>query len=487
MEQELDKLLAADIIERVEGPTAWMSRIVTPPKPNNPYEIRICVDMRDANKAILRTRHVTPTVDDLMADLEGARVFSKIDLRSGYHQLLLDPECRHITTFSTHAGIFRYKRLNFGVNSAAEVFQHTIQTVLEGIRGAKNISDDIIVYGRSDEDHDRALDETLRKIHSSGLTINKKKCEFKKTKITFYGHVFSADGISPDPNKVKALQEAQEPANKSELRSFLGMAQYSARFIPNFSTLTTPLRSLMKDDTPWKWSEKHAAAFAEVKNALSVDATNAYFSPNKHTTIIVDASPVGLAAFLTQEGRTISYASRSLSATEQKYSQTEREALAIIWACEHFHIYVCGANFTVVTDHQPLVHIWKKVNPPLRIARWALRLQQYSASIQYKPGKDNPADYMSRHPAQTSVKSNQEERIAEEYVNFIANTSTPVVLTLADIKTATAVDATLQTVIQLARSGQWHNVGDYKGQEGVNFDALLRSKVSKMRSPSVIT
>ena len=145
MEQELEKLETQDIIERVDGPTPWISPIATPPKPSDPNSIRLCVDMREANKAVMRERYLTPTIDDIIHDLNGNTIFSELDIRSGYHQLELHPDSRYITTFSTHAGLWRYKHLNFGISSASEVFQNTIQTVLQGTPGVCNISDDIFV------------------------------------------------------------------------------------------------------------------------------------------------------------------------------------------------------------------------------------------------------------------------------------------------------------------------------------------------------
>ena len=389
VEKEIQRLLNEDIIEPVTGPTTWVSSIVTPPKPKSPNEIRICVDMREANRAIQRTRHVTPTLEELIADLNGATVFSKIDLRSGYHQLQLDEKSRDITAFSSHVGLFRFKRLIMGVNSAAEVFQHTVQTVIAGICGARNISDDIIIFGCNEEDHDRALHETLRRIHQAGMTINLGKCLFRQPQIEFFGHIFGPDGISPDPKKVADLKNTPEPKNAGEVRSFLGMAQYSAKFIPRYATLTADLRELTKKDTPWEWSCRHAKAFEDIKDALSETATNAYFNPQKEVVIFVDASPVGLAAVLTQEDKPVAYASRSLSDVEQRYSQTEREALAVVWACEHFSLFVIGTRFKVVTDHLPLLGIWKRADlRQLRLARWALRLSTFDVEIKYQPGKD---------------------------------------------------------------------------------------------------
>ena len=166
--KEIAKLEAADVIEKVSGPTEWVSRIVTPPKPKKPEEIRLCVDMRAANKAILRTRHVTPTLDELITQFNGATIFSKIDLRSGYHQLVLHPSSRYITTFWTHVGLYQYKRLSFGINAAAEVFQHDIQTVIQVVAGTINISDDIAIFGVDQCAHDKAPNEVLQKLQNAG-------------------------------------------------------------------------------------------------------------------------------------------------------------------------------------------------------------------------------------------------------------------------------------------------------------------------------
>lgn len=175
VEAEIKRLIDADIIEKVEDQsTPWISPIVTPPKKGG-QEIRLCVDMREPNKAIVRERHIMPTLDEIVNDLNSAKLFSKLDLTSGYHQLELDEDSRYITTFSTHIGIYQYKRLNFGISSASEVFQEAIRGVIQHIHGAKNISDDIIVFGKTQEEHDKALEQTFQAIRKAGLTLNKKK------------------------------------------------------------------------------------------------------------------------------------------------------------------------------------------------------------------------------------------------------------------------------------------------------------------------
>ena len=345
VEKEIKRLEDLDVIEAVEGPTPWVSPIVAAPKPK---AVRICVDMRLANNVISRERHLTPTIDDIVHDLNGAAVFSKLDLNNGYHQLEVHPESRYITTFTTHLGLRRYKRLNFGISSAAEVFQNVIQTVLEGLKGVRNISDDIIVYGATQKEHDVNLKAVLTRLRKKNLTLNEKKCEFNQPKLEFYGHIFSKEGMSVDPKKVEALTHIKTPENPTELRSLLGMANYRAKFIPNYATLTDPLRQLTHQNVPWTWTEEHDRALQNLNHHLTSNRVLAYFDPRKHSTIYVDASPVGLGAILTQsdgdQQKIISYASKALTDVERRYSQTEREALAVVWACEHYHLYVFGAK-----------------------------------------------------------------------------------------------------------------------------------------------
>ena len=199
-----------------------------------------------------------------------------------------------------------------------------------------------------------------------------------------------------------------------------------------------------------------------------------YFSADKPAKFLVDASPVGIAGILTQDDRPIAYGSRALSDVETRYSQKEREALAVVWACEHSYIYIRGAPFQVLTDHKPLVHIWQKHNSPLRIARWGLRLQPYDVAIEYRPGHDNPADYMSRHPAKQNILSSREEKMAEDYVNFISQTSLPKAVTIEEVQSATAEDSTLQAVITMIQTGRWHGLKNHEGSSDVNHASLLQ-------------
>ena len=339
VEEKIDELLKADIIEPVEEASKWVNPIVIVPKSNG--EIRLCLDMRRANEAIEHVRHPIPTVDEILQGMNGSKIFSKLDLKWGYHQMPLEESSREITTFATHAGLFRYKRLLFGVNTATEQYQYEIQRVLAGLEGAQNISDDIIIHAADKQTHDERLHAVLKRLQASGLTLNSDKCQFHLSELTFMGILISEKGIGPTAERIKVLAEAREPETASEVRSFLGLVNFSARFIPDLATLSDPLRQITKKDVPFVFGKLQREAFAKLKEALTQPSTLAFYDKDAETRVITDASPVGLGAILTQKQNdqwtVVSYASKSLSKCERRYSQTEKEALGVVWAMEKFH------------------------------------------------------------------------------------------------------------------------------------------------------
>ena len=305
-------------------------------------------------------RHVIPTIDDVLADLNGCKVFSKIDLNQGYHQIPLHCDSRPLTTFSTYVGLFRYKRLNFGLSCAAEVFQKKVSDAIRGIPCVKNISDDIYIVGIDNDTHDQQLRQVFHQLHENGLTINLPKCQFRVPTMLFFGHVFSEKGMSPDPRKVEALQSVAPPTSVSEVRSLLSSAAFCSRFIKDFAAITRPLRQLTCDGVKWQWTQEEQSSFERLKAALSTKTTLGYFDPKKPTSIFVDGSPVGLGAVLTQEDEStkevtpLHYASCPLTPTQARYLQIDREALSIYWAVKRFHLLEYGKEFKVITDHKPL-------------------------------------------------------------------------------------------------------------------------------------
>lgn len=231
VENELNKLLADGVIEPVSNPPTWVNPLVVVPKKNK--GIRICVDMRMANSSIIREPYQISTLEEVLIEFNGCTKFAKLDLNQGYHQLSLAPESRNLTAFACHKGIFRYTRLIFGMSAAAEVYQCHIEQALSGLPGVKNISDDIIIGGANENELVQRLENTLQRLREKNLTINLKKCEFLQDELVYMGHKLSANGVSPDKEKVEAIKALKEPSNVHELRSFLGMITYCSKFIPH--------------------------------------------------------------------------------------------------------------------------------------------------------------------------------------------------------------------------------------------------------------
>ena len=310
----------------MEGHAPWVNPVVIVPKNNG--EICLCIDMRQANQAIMQRRYPIPTGDDVLHTMNGSKVFSKLDLKWGYHQLELSPESREITTFATPDGLFRYKRLLFGVCSASEQYQHEIASVLAVIEGAENISDDIVVHGPGTETHDKRLHQTIQRLQECGLTLNAEKCLFNMDRLVFMGMLLSEKGIGPTEDRVKAVLEAKEPKNATDVRSFLGLANYSSRFIPHFATLSEPLRRLTRKETPFEFGPEQRKSFESLKQKMAEARTLAYFDKTAPTKVITDASPVGLGAVLVQEQggawTPVCYASRSLTVSRNIHKQKKK-------------------------------------------------------------------------------------------------------------------------------------------------------------------
>lgn len=240
--RKLKELQDLDVIEKVHSPSRWISACVIAPKPN---DVRICVDMRTANKAIVKEKHPMPTIDDVLSRLNGKKVFSKVDMKHGFHQLKLDESSREITTFAILDGLWRYKRLMFGVTTAPEIYQSVMQRLVGDISGVEAYLDDIIVSGDTKELHDRSLILLMERLRLKGLTVNPDKCLFGVSHLEFLGHEIDATGINPSRKKILAVQEFRLPNDVSEVRSFLGLIMYMNKFLPNVSA---PLRKLLQKD-----------------------------------------------------------------------------------------------------------------------------------------------------------------------------------------------------------------------------------------------
>ena len=436
VKHKLDELLRQDIIEKVEGPTSWLSPLVVVPKPNN--DIRICVDMRQANTAVQRERFPLPNIDETLEEMNGAKIFSKLDLRQGFCQIEIEPSSRDITNFVTYDGIYRFRRLNFGISCAPEIYQRIIQQTLQDIQGCKNISDDIIIFAKTQTEHDQILRKVLQGLRDKNLTLNAEKCVFSTKSLSFMGHILTSEGLKPQDSKIQAVLQTERPKNVKEIKSYLGLVSYCSKFVPNFATISEPLRKLTRKHEDFRWETEQENAFKALKEALVSAEVMSYYDPNAETRLIVDASPVGLGAIFEQKQngnfRPVAYASRTLNAVERRYSQIERESLGVTWSIERFYVYLYGINFTVLTDHKPLISIFKPTHePPARIQKWILRLQPYTFTVEFLPGSLNASDVLSRSP----IKDNESDYLSEEaeqYINFVAEHTVPKAMTLDEIE-----------------------------------------------------
>ncbi|XP_038075572.1 uncharacterized protein LOC119743239 [Patiria miniata] len=295
----------------------------------------------------LEDKYPLPNIQELLGELHGASVFSSLDMNSAYHQLRLHEDSCDLTAFITHVGLFRFKRVCFGLASAPSAFQKFMSCALSGLAGVQCYLDDIVIFGCDQKDHDANLSAVLNRLTELGLTLN---CgHFSLSNLRFLGHTVSSEDLTPDPTHVEALLNAQKPTNPSTLRFFMGLASYYARSVPNYATMVEPLRALLRKDTQFIWSEDAQSCLELLKKHISNDTALALFDPELPSIVSTDASAYGIGAVLAQIKNNhevpIAFASRSLTTTERKYSVSEREALACVWACEKWYKYLWGRQF----------------------------------------------------------------------------------------------------------------------------------------------
>ena len=345
---ELERLRKADVIEPVQY-SDWAAPIV--PVLKNDGSIRICGDFKQTiNTAAIPDKYPLPRVDDLLATLAGGETFTKLDLAHAYQQLVLDEESSKLATINTHQGLYRYKRLPFGISAAPAIFQRTMESLLQGIPKVCVYIDDVLVTGHTEEEHMANLAEVLRRMASAGMRLKRDKCFFMMSQVHYLGHTVSAKGIQPTQDKVRAVKDAPAPTNLHQLKSFLGLINFYAKFLPNLSTVLAPLYVLLQKNRPWTWGPSQQRAFQQAKERLTKSSLLVHFSSTQPLLLAADASPYGLGAVLSHtmadgSERPIAYASRSLTPTERRYSQLDKEALAIIFAVSKFRQYLLRSSF----------------------------------------------------------------------------------------------------------------------------------------------
>lgn len=322
-----------------------------------------------------------------------------------------------------------------------------------------NFIDDVIIFGATDLEIDSAVKEVCQIFQENNVLLNKDKCIWKTRKLKFLGHILSDKGIEVDPEKIDVIRSFRDPKNKEETRSFLGLVTYVGKFIPDLASHTDPLRKLLKTESKFTWGEAEKNAFNNLKNLLSKVPKLSYFNPKHRTRVIADASPVALGAVLLQfkvdnEPLIITFASKALSEVEKRYSQTEKESLALVWAVEKFYYYLAGLHFELVTDHKPLEAIFKPTSkPPARIERWLLRLQAYTFTVIYKSGRDNISDALSRLCQLPTVEPIDHK--TEYGILRVVQSSIPRSMTIHEIAESSKRDEEIMDAISCLENDSW--------------------------------
>lgn len=396
-ERRIKELLRTGIIEQVvEGmDKSFCSSLLVVPKGKN--DIRLVVDLRGPNKNIIRTPFRMPTLEEILANLDGATWFSTIDLTSAFFHVVLHDNSRHLTNFFAGNATYRFKRLPFGLCNAPDIFQEILQTIiLADCKGVCNYLDDILVHGKSKEEHDANLKAVLCRLSEHGVSLNQQKCVLGKQSVKFLGFSLSHDGLRIEEDKMKAIRDFRRPESQTEVKSFLGLMNFTERFIHQRAEKTEYLRNLAKSER-FYWGQNEEDEFAFLKSdALRKISKLGYFRYKDETELYVDASPIGLGAVLIQYNdakvpRIIGCASKTLSDTERKYPQTQREALAMVWGVERFSFYLLNKSFIVRTDSEANKFIFGDgcrtgKRAITRAEAWALRLQSYDFKVKCVPG-----------------------------------------------------------------------------------------------------
>ena len=399
VEDHLTKLLAANIIRPSVSP--WASPIVIVGKKDK--TTRMCIDFRKVNACSVPNCYPLPQIDDILASLGGAKYFSKMDLKSGYHQIPMSEESRPKTAFITHMGLFEYNRMPFGLAGAPPIFQDLMNNVLQGLLYESVLAylDDVIVYSKTIEDHLIHVEQVFLRFRKAGLKLKLSKCEFFMKQLQFLGHVISERGIQPDFDKVKVICEMPPLCCVRDVRAFIGMCGYYRRYIPNFAHIAAPLIALTRKNARFDWTGECEKAFAMLKSKLTEAPILIHPVHDRPYRLYTDASDYAVGAILAQldengEERVVHYLSQQLNHTQRKWAVIEKEAWALVVALKKFRQYLLGAQFVVYTDHKPLRSLFTSEMKNARIQRWGILISEFNCEIKYREGKSMKADFVSR-------------------------------------------------------------------------------------------
>ncbi|KAG7305634.1 hypothetical protein JYU34_009728 [Plutella xylostella] len=403
LEAEIEDMLEKDVIE--PSYSSWRSPVLLVKKATG--KNRLCLDSRQLNKLTKKDSYPLPRVTSILDNLKNAQLLSTIDLKSAFWQIPLEETSKEKTAFGlTGKGLFQFKVMPFGLNNASQTQQRLMDRLFppEYEGNIFTYLDDIVICNKSFEEHIKCLRWVKDQLQSAGLTINLEKCHFARPSLKYLGYIIDKEGLRTDPEKVNAIVDYPRPSNFTELKRFIGLASWYRRFVENFAIIAAPLHELTKGGKKGgliQWNKEAEESFLKLKTALTTTPVLSCPDFNKEFSIQCDASNKGIGAVLIQVvhgiEKPVAYTSRKLTDRECKFSASERELLSVVHAVEQFRPYVEGSHFKVISDHSALQWLYKTKDPHGRLARWAMRLQQFDYEIIHRKGKDNVVpDALSR-------------------------------------------------------------------------------------------
>jgi len=458
------------------GPSAapFSSPILMARKPGG--GLRLCVDYRKLNAITRKDRYPIPLVDELMERISGAKIFTKLDIRQGFHRIRLDPESEDLTTFRTRYGTYKYHVVPFGLTNGPAAFQRFINDTLMDYLDdfVTAFVDDLLIYSRNAAEHEIHVKKVLERLRAAGLQASIKKCEFHVTRTKYLGFILTTDGIEVDPEKTAVIRNWAVPTTVRGVQSFLGFCNFYRRFIKDYSRIAKPLNHLTRKDVSFAWTDKCQQVFEELKKRLTDAPILRHYHPDLETKLETDASDGVVAGVLSQKHGDlwypVAYYSRSMSNAERNYEIHDKEMLAIIRALQEWRAELEGLQlqerFDIYTDHRALEYFMttKKLNA--RQARWAEFLSRFYFLIRYRPGRENTlADALSRPMTEVQRKDEYRQQI------LLKPDSTEQPLETKDTgPTINALEPTLQIADQVLKTNRESTAKEYreKALEGVD-------------------
>lgn len=449
--KELDKLEELDILEKIDEPIEFENAVVLVKKPDG--SLRICLDPKNLNDCLMREHFKLPTFEEIRAKMNGLKVFTVLDASKAFHQVELDEDSSKITTFQTPFGRYRYKRMPYGIKTAPEIFHKNFKEIFGNINNVENFMDDLIVWGKDQNEHDNTLRQVLERVREYNVKLNETKCKIGVNKVKFLGHIFTDQGIEVNKEKIEAIMKMERPENVKEMERFLGIINYISKFVSMASSVTAPLREMIKESSQLVWTKEREQAYQEVKIKLTTTPVLQYYDPNMDCKLSVDASGTGVGVVLLQNELPVAYASKALTDTQKAWAQIEKELYAIVFGCERFRQYIYGKKIFIESDHKPLTPILSKPlsTTSVRLQKMRLRLQSYDIDVTYKPGKEMYiADALSRAHDKAIVEDDKDVNISIMVVDYKDYMSEK---RLKEFIVETARDEELQEVLRLLKMG----------------------------------